>query len=302
MQYLLAIIGARRYQMRKIFYLTIAAFSALNAAEVKKCVEYNPKDFILKQYISNGNKSSTIKANLEDLKIYYFYKEAKLTKGIIEYKANGHRFFNPYLYCDKFEGRDLYSCGVECDGGTFDVDKNYAIRLERLAIYSDDPDVEQGGTKILYGKSSKFVKGKLITCPSKIPQGIEIDEKYYKDTPKGLYVCYDWKFKGKYEGCFRSQKSCRSLHRQHFGKYLSQKESKKALERCQKSTPNSKFIDNKEGLYVCYDYKNSFGEYSGCFRSKLSCKSIHKKHFGHYPNKHDSYRALFRCIASAPRK
>lgn len=78
--------------MKKIFYLTIAAFSALNAAEVKKCVEYNPKDFILKQYISNGNKSSTIKANLEDLKIYYFYKKGKLSKATVEYKVNGHRF------------------------------------------------------------------------------------------------------------------------------------------------------------------------------------------------------------------
>ena len=288
--------------MKKILYGVVAILCTLNATEVKKCVEYNPDEFILKHNILYGTKSSETNANLEDLKIYYFYKEGKLTNATIEYKANGHRFFNPYVYCDKYEGRKLYSCGIECDGGTFDVDKSYAIRLERLAIYSDDPDAENGGAKILYGKSTKFVKGKLITCPQKIPQGIEIDEKYYKDTPKGLYVCYDWKYKGKYEGCFRTQKSCKFLHRQHFGKYLSQKESKKALERCKKSTPNKKFIDNKEGLYVCYDYKNSFGEYSGCFRSKLSCKSLHKQHFGRYPNRHAAYRAFLRCTSSSPRK
>jgi len=303
MLYLLAIIGARRYSMRKLFYVTLVAFCTLNAAEVKKCVEYNPKEFLLEQYIYSADKKRGERASLEKLKIYYFYKDGKLTQATLEYTANGHRFFNPYIYCDKYLGRTLYSCSFECDGGTFDVDKNHAIRLERLAIYQDDANTENGGVKELLRKDKKsFINGKDIKCPQDIPQGIEVDKKYYKDTPKGLFVCYDWRHKGKYKGCFRSQKSCKTLHRQHFGKYLSQSESKEAFERCKRSTPNSKFIDNREGLYVCYDYKNSFGEYSGCFRSKLSCKSIHKKHFGLYPNRHESYRAFLRCSASAPRK
>ncbi len=289
--------------MKKFLYFTMAVLCTLKAAEFKKCVEYNPKDFLLKEYIYSADKKSGNRAKLEDLKIYYFFIDGKLTKTTIGYKANGYRFFNPYVYCDKYKGRKLYSCGIECDGGTFDVDKNYAIRLERLALYRDDADAENGGVKELIGKhKEKFIKGKVIKCPQYIPQGKEIDAKYYKDTPKGLYVCYDWKYRGKYEGCFRSVKSCKFLHRQHFGKYLTQKESQKALERCKKSTPNKKFIDNKNGLYVCYDYKNSFGEYSGCFRSKLSCKSLHKKHFGRYPNKYATSKAFLRCMASAPKK
>lgn len=288
--------------MKKVICLAVALLCSLGATEIKKCFEYNPNDFVLEQYMFSGDKSIESKAKLENLKIYYIYKDGKLKTATVDYKANGHRFFNPYLYCDKYKGNTNYTCGIECDGGSFDIDKNYAISVDRLAVYRDEPEVENGGEKDLKGKRKGYLSGKEINCPQDVHQGEEPDEKYYKDNKKGLYVCYDWKYKGKYEGCFRSEKSCKFLHRQHFGKYLNQEESAKALDRCKKSTPNKKYMDNKDGLYVCYDYKNDLGEYSGCFRSKLSCKGINKKHFGKYPNRQESYKAFLRCNSSAPRK
>jgi hypothetical protein len=227
----------------------------------------------------------------------------KLKSATVEYKVDGYTFFSPGIYCDRYDKQTDYLCSIECDGGSFEVDENYNIKTDRVAIYRDDPDAENGGIKELSQKSpKKFVKAQKIQCPKNIPEYDALDDSYYSDHKNGLYVCYDWKYKGKYEGCIRSEKSCKFIHRQHFGKYLNRAESKKALARCKSSKPNKKFVDNKSGLYVCYDYKDKFGQYSGCFRSKTSCKALHKEHFGRYPTTHDSYRAFLRCSSSAPRK
>ncbi len=289
--------------MKRVLLTAAIALSTLSAAEAQKCFTYNPDAFSLKQYIYANNKKITHPAKLEKFNIYYFYKKGKPTNATIEYKVNGHTFYTPDLYCDKFEGEKFIQCAIECDGGSFALDNNHNIKTSRLDLYRDDPDAIDSGVKILLQKDpNKFTKAKAIACPKKIPHYDALDDSYYKDHPNGLYVCYDFKFKGKYDGCIRSVKPCRFIHRQHFGKYLNKNESKKALKRCKSSHPNKQFIDNKEGLFVCYDYKNKFGEYSGCFRSKNSCKSIHKEHFGKYPSSYQSFRALLRCNSSAPRK
>jgi hypothetical protein len=105
---------------------------------------------------------------------------------------------------------------------------------------------------------------------------------------------------GRYNSCFRSVLSCRELHMQHFGKYPDRDESRKALNRCKSSQPRRDFVDNRNGLYVCYDYRDSDGYYSGCFRSLKSCSSLNKKHFGRYGSRHESRKALQRCIESLP--
>ncbi len=293
----------REKKMKKVMVTALLALSFLSGAEVKKCFVYNPQAFILKQYIYDNAKENNKRVKLQDIKIYYYHKKGKLKSATVEYKVNGHTFFTPGIYCHRYDKQTNYLCSIECDGGSFEVDENYNIKTDRVAIYRDEPDAENGGIKELSQKSpKKFAKAKKIQCPKNIPAYDALDESYYSDHKNGLYVCYDWKYKGKYEGCIRSEKSCKFIHRQHFGKYLNRAESKKALARCKSSKPNKKFVDNKNGLYVCYDYKDKFGQYSGCFRSKTSCKKLHKEHFGRYPTTHDSYRALLRCSSSAPRK
>jgi len=63
------------------------------------------------------------------------------------------------------------------------------------------------------------------------------------------YVCYEKRIKVKvageillkYKDCFRTDASCKSIGRAHFGKYPNDFESYKALNRCVKAKP--KFID-----------------------------------------------------------
>ena len=288
--------------MKKLIISLISLIALAQADKVGKCVEYSSDKFILKSYISVNDKFKKIHEKLQSIKFYYFFKNGKASKMTIGYKINGHEFFNADGYCDG-EADSGFRCGIECDGGSVEIDKNYAIKTDYLALYRDEADATDGIEKEIKLKDTKhFLHGKAFKCPKSVPTYNNIDEKEYKDNPKGKYVCYDYKIDGKYDGCFRAVKSCRTLHRQHFGKYLTPKDSKKALLRCKRSKPNKNYIDNKKGLYVCYDYKNRFGKYSGCFRSLKSCKSIHKEHFGKYPNFIESRNALIRCNGSSPRK
>ena len=63
------------------------------------------------------------------------------------------------------------------------------------------------------------------------------------------YVCYERRvrlFRNgyqylRYEGCVRSQQSCRSIGMVHFGRYPNNSASYRALQRCINSTP--RFVD-----------------------------------------------------------
>jgi len=82
-----------------------------------------------------------------------------------------------------------------------------------------------------YG-SKKAVKEALKRCKNSKPN------RDYIDNPNGKYVCYDYiDNNGEYKGCFRAMKSCKLLHKKHFGRYLTKQESKNALARCQASLP-----------------------------------------------------------------
>jgi len=59
--------------------------------------------------------------------------------------------------------------------------------------------------------------------------------------------------------------------------------------------------------YVCYNWKEQEDNdgtkktlYHGCTRHHKICKSIETKHFGKYPNDHESYKAFQRCKNSKP--
>ena len=56
--------------MKSIFLITTICVSHLIGASLKKCVEYNPSDFTLKQYIYAKSIKKSV-AKLEGLKIYY---------------------------------------------------------------------------------------------------------------------------------------------------------------------------------------------------------------------------------------
>ncbi len=59
-----------------------------------------------------------------------------------------------------------------------------------------------------------------------------------------------------------------------------------------------------EGLHVCYDHKKTKESvrYYGCVRSKKSCKSIGKKHFGRYGDDGAAESAFYRCEQNRPNR
>jgi hypothetical protein len=285
----------------RVILTTLAALSIAAFAQNNVCMSYAGNNFTLLEHTYKNDKQITKKIKVDNIKLFFF-KERSPTKPIaLAYSVNNHTKYYKYIYCNK-EGAKEW-CGIECDGGGFYLDKNYNIQIKyalRVGAGEDEEspylELEQSGTK-------GYIEGKSFTCPKVLPRVKDTpDEKYYKDNANGKYVCYNYKSDSKYNGCFRSVKRCRDLHMQHFGKYSDKKSVKAALKRCQTSKPNSKYVDNSKGLYVCYDFKDSFNEYNGCFRALNSCKELNKKHFGHYPNPQESKKALARCQKSTPKK
>jgi len=288
--------------MKTIALLLILLISLLNSGDIKtQCIAYDPSQFNLK--LLNYTNDHTEDLNLESLKIYYTHSKESPYPITVGYTIDGHEYFTTDVYCSIQEEQNYVWCGVECDGGGFQLGKGFRIKTDQIALYRTPPNEETGIEKVLFQKQKgTWIEGKAFACPEKIPASEAVDRKYYQDDPLGHYVCYGYKHEGKYEECFRTTRSCRALHLQHFGKYLSTKESAKALKRCQTSTPNRDYVDDKKGRYVCYDYKDTLGEYSGCFRSQKSCAVLKKEHFGRYPNINESRKALERCRRSIPRK
>ncbi len=67
-------------------------------------------------------------------------------------------------------------------------------------------------------------------------------------------------------------------------------------------------VKNYNGLYVCYDKKyatnkdnKTYVKYVGCDRYSQRCGTIHKKHFGKYPNGYQAQKAFERCLNSSPK-
>ena len=284
---------------RVVVVLFAVVVTSVYGGEVAKCFEYNPNDFTLEITRSHENgKMHTATKKLDALKVYFRLGTAKPEDAVIEYAFDGQTYRSTEPYC--LEENNM--CVIECDGGDFAYDKHYGIRTEGIDIYRDYEKDEV--TKRLFSKKKKhFTDAKEIACPHNIERPKELDDSYYEDHPGGKNVCYDYKEGNKkYFGCIRSIKTCRFIHRQRFGSYPTKKESKAALIRCKTSRPNRDYVDNKKGRYVCYDYRDDNGDYSGCFRSLKSCEALHRMHFGKYHSTKESAEAFIRCKHAIPRR
>ena len=226
-------------------YLKLAICMGLLSGVVyskqNQCYRYDKKDFMLKKekYNNRGKLTENKSLNLEYIKIYY-PKNMSSTKPItLEYSVSSHKHFVNFIFCMK-DKKDLKWCAVECDGGGFNLKKDYSINIKYPLRLSGEPEDSSIPYIELSAKQKGYISAKKFKCPKKMPLSKDIlDEKYYKDNPKGNFVCYDYKDKGKYNGCFRSIKKCKDLHLQHFGKYSSKQATKNALHRCITSKPNN---------------------------------------------------------------
>ncbi len=162
-----------------------------------KCYEYDAKNFTF--HITNNETQESKKLNLQNLKIYYFANRSFTKPITVEYTVNGRNYYNKYIFCLK--QKNIEWCGVECDGGGFNLDKEFRINIEReISLYRDNPDTPNGIEKVLEQKnSSHYIKGREFVCPKKMPTTTSpIDENEYNDDPKGLFVCYGYKIDNEY--------------------------------------------------------------------------------------------------------
>jgi len=278
-----------------------------------KCFSYNPKGFFLYHRVVAYEPMlyfEDINITLDDLKILFIVDDKEVKKAFLEYSVKGYKFYSKENVCGNMSHWGKDSCIYDqADGGGFRFDKHFNILIDdfNLRVFRGMPDTVGIDTEKRIGSYNikSYHKAKEITCPKEMINLVKNYRYYDRDKiPKGKYVCYDdlgdAGNRFEYWGCIRSKISCKTLSMRHFGYYPTIKESKKALKRCKSYRPNRDFIDNKNGLYVCYDYLNYQREYVGCFRAKKSCKKLHKKSFGKYSNKKEAKEAYFRCLNSIP--
>jgi len=215
--------------------ILITATIALHASPPQpRCIAYPAAPF---EWRVNGRADSSLRA----LAIYYLPDRGKMpqdhfiTIGYLDADGIG---WNTDVLCRNQAEKGITSCGIECDGGIFDHDEAYAIRVETLDLLRTEKDEEGNAGKSLIARKPKaWISGYEFPCPGDIPRLKIMDSKFYKDNPRGTWVCYQYKDRGHYTGCYRTTKSSRDLGDEHFGKYPDPKASEAAWKRCRGSVP-----------------------------------------------------------------
>jgi len=276
----------------------IIALSIVSFAKSNVCKSYSGKEFFLEKISYQKYRESRKRVKIDNLKIYFSKNRNEHNPITLEYVVNKHKRYYKYIFCGKSNKKEW--CSIECDGGGFYVNKNLDILIENSLSVAGEPDSQLPTLAITQKDNTKYIKGKTFNCPKGLRQAKKLDST--KDNQLGKYVCYEHKSDTKYYGCIKSSKECKDLDLQHFGKYKTKGDVKKAFKRCKSSKPNQEYINNSDGNYVCYDYIDHKGEYKGCFSTIKSCKVLNKKHFGHYATKKDTQKALIRCKISLPQE
>jgi hypothetical protein len=262
-----------------------------------RCYDY-PVDRLGVRHVVFGQNGRT--SRTETLKAFRVFDRSRAGNAsypiLVEYIVAGGLSGRQTVYCYPKSERVKW-CGVECDGGGFALDKEGRLRPDVMTLQRQEgEDAETGSEWIVYPIEANITLiGQAIPRPSDLP-------KYYWDDPEGLHVCYDAiRDHEAYVGCYRSVQPCARRQDHAFGTYSTRQASRTALERCESSYPDAAYIDNPVGRFVCYENRDDRG-YHGCFRSTESCRKLHKKRFGHYPDGPQSRAALDRCKKNRPKR
>ncbi len=205
--------------MKNVLLLLILLTLSIVGDEAK-CLGYNPEKFIV------------IDDKGEELKpIEWVYLmalgEIEEQKDIaLVTKAAGRIYRHDYINCKRKEYG--FACGGECDSGQLILDQNMRLQLSRISFINEsESEGIQSDGEIKPKDNKAWLKANVESCPEYVFEG--------------SYVCYD-KRKGKeYKECIRSQNSCKSMGKKHFGYYADEQATRDAFGRCQSSEP--KFVD-----------------------------------------------------------
>ena len=209
----------------KVLFLLISVLSVLGAGS---CYEYNPKS--LKATLQNKRVStpSKIIVKMPD----NFKKRNNIVKFLA--RVDGKNYIHKWLFCSMHNSK--ISCSGECDSANIFFSKNYALSIDFIDFAKEQKNNEPILELAIHGKTNVWMRPKKVACP------LPLAEK--KKSRAKLYVCYAKRvgtIEPKYYGCFRSEVSCNSINKRHFGHYPNERSAKRALHRCVTSKP--KFID-----------------------------------------------------------
>jgi len=217
-----------------LFLLTFLAGAWSSAAVTTQCYRY-PTAGMVVEASHDGKATGT--RELKQLEIYYF-PDRDATHGItLGYTFGTQMVYNEDVYCEPdMNGSEM--CGVECDGGTFTLRKDFAIRIHDLWLFRTEEEHAKRPDLLLRARDERgFIKGEAFACPLKIPR---MSDDEHVDDPEGQTVCYLRKVGGKYTGCFRTSQLCEEVGVPRFGTYPNRKASEEAWRRCVASAPKKK--------------------------------------------------------------
>jgi len=154
------------------------------------------------------------------------------------------------IACQVDEAKGLYTCGGECDGGGVFLSKNmgltldpeYSLVVQKESLNGSDAAALNAPDAISIIQKHKPAQATKTSCPPAVTTIYH--PKRDKRSDKPHYVCYKQKIyenkNPEYYGCKISKQLCRTESLHYFGHYPSSSSTKKALKRCQNSTPKRK--------------------------------------------------------------
>ncbi len=201
------------------------------AAVTTQCYRY-PTAGMVVEASHEGKVTGT--RELKNLEIYYFPDRDETHAITIGYILGSTKMYNNDVFCRR-DAHGSEECGVECDGGTFEVRKDFAVRVHDLWLFRSEEGNATRPDLLLRARDGRaFIRGEPFACPLEIPR---MNDGAYKDDPGGENVCYLRKVAGRYTGCFRTMQLCEEIGVPRFGNYPNLKASEAAWKRCVASAP-----------------------------------------------------------------
>jgi hypothetical protein len=237
--------------------------SSLVGGEV--CYEYAPKGYTLVNAWSDAQgkiHSKTLPTSqyrfmlvkpdkqLDRLNSHTFVLIDKTTsKPVIEHNT---------MECYPFRGTTGgYECQGECDGGHVIVAEDGRLRSRAGMVFGETVDAPGGDWELEWNVPGSLLSARAVPCPPAVARlarhTVDVDETYARQHAAFAlepyrYVCYGHKemryVKGLrqplYADCEITPNPCSELGMQRFGHYDTENLARKALLRCQHSTPRKK--------------------------------------------------------------
>ena len=214
-----------------LLLLTLLTATWSPAAVTTQCYRYPTAGLVVE---ASHEGKVTGKQELKNLEIYYFPDRDATHAITVGYALGTKMAYNEDVYCEH-DVNGTETCGVECDGGTFEVRRDFAVRVHDLWLFRNEEENATRPDLVLRARDERtFIPGEAFACPPEIPR---MNDDQYKDDPQGENVCYLRKVAGEYTGCFRTMQLCEEIGVPRFGNYPNPKASAAAWKRCVASAP-----------------------------------------------------------------